>query len=402
MQEAKMMNYYRRETEASGACSSLNWAKFENNLQVSSAALSPVMESSPSTARRRMWASGGQQFSSLEELGPLCSSLSESISDDDDDVFADDCSMGKTEFLLQKCGVSEVLQSRSEDAEEMLWQLGFGCDDPQLTVRIPPRFLSFPSQVRGINFRLFLESQVRRIREEDPSLCIASRFRQVQALTAMANAFCSLYSHVSRTPLRKLGAPQFNFALSTPTKSSVRSELRSPSERLKDTVSMMCLYTSARRRSSLSVADLVPQQVQTETNNGPEEKDKHVATQVVFDTHAKQNQSLSKLKPVSTVTYELISPKIVERVHQANILHNVFWKTEDKDESSHGVPNKSTASESASRQLAVQTPTVSSDVCQHSISDIFPAKPPRCIDYLKNCDKVHRVEEEERARETPT
>ncbi|XP_019748555.1 protein TESPA1-like [Hippocampus comes] len=71
--------------------------------------------------------------------------------------------------------VSEVLQSRSEDAEEMLWQLGFGCDDPQLTVRIPPRFLSFPSQVRGINFRLFLESQVRRIREEDPSLCIASK-----------------------------------------------------------------------------------------------------------------------------------------------------------------------------------------------------------------------------------
>lgn len=203
----------------------------------------------------------------------------------------------------------------------------------------------------------------------------------------MANAFCSLYSHVSRTPLRKLGAPHFTFALSTPTKSSMGSELRSPSERLKDTVSMMCLYTSARGGSSLSVADLVPQQAQTETNNGLEEKDKSVATQVVLNTHAKQNQSLSKFKPVSAVTYELTSPKIVERVHRANAFHNVFSNTEDKGESNHGVPNKTTASESASRQLAVQTPTVSSDVCQHSISDIIPAKAPRCIDYLKNCDK---------------
>lgn len=71
--------------------------------------------------------------------------------------------------------VSNVLQLCSEDAEETLYELGFGCDEPQVTVRIPPRFFTFPSQARGINFRLFLDSQLRRIQEDDPSLSIASK-----------------------------------------------------------------------------------------------------------------------------------------------------------------------------------------------------------------------------------
>ncbi|KAK2857882.1 hypothetical protein Q7C36_005801 [Tachysurus vachellii] len=164
--------------------------------------------------------------------------------------------------------VSEVLQMCAEDAEETLYHLGFGCEEPQVTARIPARFFTFPSQLRGINFRLFLESQLRRIREEDPSLSLASRFRQVEVLTAMANAFYSLYSHVSRTPLQKLAPPEFSFSSPTVERSigqrffgNVRTEPRSPVERLKDTVSKMCLYTrgsdstspncSPRKRNSL-------------------------------------------------------------------------------------------------------------------------------------------------------
>lgn len=69
----------------------------------------------------------------------------------------------------------------------------------------------------------------------------------------MANAFYSLYSHVSRTPLQKLATPEFTF--SSPMerierfRSSLRSEPRSPVERLKDTVSKMCLYTGSPRGS---------------------------------------------------------------------------------------------------------------------------------------------------------
>ncbi|KAM8915615.1 uncharacterized protein tespa1 isoform 1-T3 [Spinachia spinachia] len=150
--------------------------------------------------------------------------------------------------------VSEILQLCSEDAEETLYELGFGRDEPQVTVRIPPRFLHFSSSSQGINFRVFLDSQLRRIREDDPSLSLASRFRQVQVLTSMANAFYSLYSHVSRTPVQKLDTPEFTFS-SSPVerierfRSTVRSEPRSPVERLKDTVSKMCLYTGCPRGS---------------------------------------------------------------------------------------------------------------------------------------------------------
>lgn len=74
-----------------------------------------------------------------------------------------------------RTSVSDVLQLCSEDPEETLYHLGFGCDEPQVTVRIPPRFFTFPSVAQGINFRLFLDSQLQRIREEDPSLSLASK-----------------------------------------------------------------------------------------------------------------------------------------------------------------------------------------------------------------------------------
>ncbi|XP_018597853.1 protein TESPA1 [Scleropages formosus] len=161
--------------------------------------------------------------------------------------------------------VTEVLQLYVEDAEDTLYQLGFGCDEPQVTARIPARFFSFPSQLRGINFRLFLESQLGRLHQEDPGLSLASRFRQVEVLTAMANAFYSLYSHVSRTPLQKLAPPDLSFSSSpVETKigprffSHIRSEPKSPVERLKDTVSKMCLYTGPSLRSPDSVTSHTP------------------------------------------------------------------------------------------------------------------------------------------------
>ncbi|XP_063070946.1 protein ITPRID2 [Engraulis encrasicolus] len=154
--------------------------------------------------------------------------------------------------------ISEVLQMCTEDAEETLYQLGFGCDEPQVTARIPSRFFNFPSRLRGINFRLFLESQLRRVSQEDPNLSLASRFRQVEVLTMMANAFYSLYSHVSKTPVQKLAPPEFSFSPAAEKRigvrffGGVRSEPRSPVERLKDTVSKMCLYASARTSDSTS------------------------------------------------------------------------------------------------------------------------------------------------------
>ncbi|XP_058635127.1 protein TESPA1 isoform X2 [Onychostoma macrolepis] len=192
-------------------------------------------------------ASGAQQFSTPQQkLNLPLFSMGQSFAS----------SAFSTTTNRTASSVSEVLQMRAEDAEETLFQLGFGCEEPQVTARIPVRFFNFPSQLRGINFRLFLESQLARIRQEDPCLSLASRFRQVEALTAMANAFYSLYSHVSRTPLQKLAPPQLTFTSPiverTMSRTSVRSEPRSPVERLKDTISKMCLYTGSRGSDSTS------------------------------------------------------------------------------------------------------------------------------------------------------
>ncbi|KAL6112220.1 tespa1 [Pungitius sinensis] len=215
--------------------------------------------------------------------------------------------------------VSEILQLCSEDAEETLYELGFGRDEPQVTVRIPPRFLHFPSSSQGINFRVFLDSQLQRIREEDPSLSLASRFRQVQVLTSMANAFYSLYSHVSRTPVQKLATPEFTFSSSPAERierfrSTVRSEPRSPVERLKDTVSKMCLYTGSPRgsdstspqpspgkRSSLGdVVDIVLLKVKTgateELGSGSSDWGKSAADVRLADADVRHSASAARHK----------------------------------------------------------------------------------------------------------
>lgn len=109
----------------------------------------------------------------------------------------------------------------------------------------------------------------------------------MEVLTAMANAFYSLYSHVSRTPLQKLAPPEFSFSSPTVERSigqrffgNVRTEPRSPVERLKDTVSKMCLYTrgsestspnySPHKRNSLSdVVEMMAGNIRSEGSHDP-------------------------------------------------------------------------------------------------------------------------------------
>ncbi|KAL7833034.1 hypothetical protein SRHO_G00300520 [Serrasalmus rhombeus] len=229
--------------------------------------------------------------------------------------------------------VSEVLQMCAEDAEETLYHLGFGCEEPQVTARIPARFFTFPSKLKGINFRLFLESQLRRIREEDPSLSLASRFRQVEVLTAMANAFYSLYSHVSRTPLQKLAPPEFSFSSPTVERSigqrffgNIRSEPRSPVERLKDTVSKMCLYTGSRGSDSASpnssprkrnsLPDVVGMVLGTAKNEGGSDHPRRAWLQDVADNMAQRAGDKNTLQSAEVKTAEKVTNPHKERIQR--------------------------------------------------------------------------------------
>ncbi|XP_078544757.1 protein TESPA1 isoform X2 [Lissotriton helveticus] len=156
--------------------------------------------------------------------------------------------------------VTELLNLFQEDAEGILSNLGFGAENPQVASKIPVRFFQTPSQLKGIDFRVFLEAQVQRIEMEDPCLMLANRFKQVETLTATANALFCLYSYVSKTPVQKI-APSFSFvdfrevpeSMITPTK----QEPISPVNRLKRAISRMCLYTSSRDTGSFHNANQV-------------------------------------------------------------------------------------------------------------------------------------------------
>ncbi|XP_064354526.1 protein TESPA1 isoform X2 [Dromaius novaehollandiae] len=149
--------------------------------------------------------------------------------------------------------ITEILEWWQADAEEILYNLGFVQSEPEAMARIPARFFSAPSQARGIDFQLFLKAQVRRMEMEDPCLMLASRFQQVQALAATADAFFCLYSYVSRTPVQRISPTRLVWAcpdIPDIRISPAKPEALSPVDRLKKAVSKMCLYTSPRAEES--------------------------------------------------------------------------------------------------------------------------------------------------------
>lgn len=151
--------------------------------------------------------------------------------------------------------ISEILDKVQEDAEDVLFSLGFGQEDHKDTSRIPARFFTNPSQARGIDFQLFLKAQVRRIEMEDPCLMLASRFKQVQTLAVTADAFFCLYSYVSKTPVQKFTPSHMFWNCNPPDVPSIKilapePEPQSPRERLRKAISKMCLYTCPRVRLS--------------------------------------------------------------------------------------------------------------------------------------------------------
>ncbi|KAM4699377.1 protein TESPA1 [Discoglossus pictus] len=145
--------------------------------------------------------------------------------------------------------VSEILSMCEENAEDILYNLGFAREDPSATSKIPARFFFLPSKAEGIDFRVFLESQVKRMEREDSSYTPKSH----NILADVANAVCCLYSHVTRepvefvstTPRRCTYADMFHMKMF----SLKEDQYVTPVERLRNTISKMCLYVPSKNRN---------------------------------------------------------------------------------------------------------------------------------------------------------
>lgn len=84
----------------------------------------------------------------------------------------------------------------NDDPESLFLDLGFGCDESDLSVRIPARFINFQSQANGMSLQVFLETQRNRLDLENPDVSCKS----ATVLSVISNnCVCTWLLNVSLT-----------------------------------------------------------------------------------------------------------------------------------------------------------------------------------------------------------
>ncbi|XP_053914094.1 protein ITPRID1 isoform X2 [Cuculus canorus] len=113
--------------------------------------------------------------------------------------------------------ITEWLALWEKDPVEILLDLGFGTEEPDVCTKIPPRFLSGASAAKGINIRVFLEAQKERMDIERPNLY--ERFRQLEVLDHVTSALSSLLTDVNTQQTKSQDAGRDDMGLLDAAKS---------------------------------------------------------------------------------------------------------------------------------------------------------------------------------------